>query len=136
MTIYIVEERVGKRVGNRIAFPDKGKALEYATGLMAYVFIDELTLDAFVNTSFTLEITPARGGKLDMRDNLHGSFYRLPVRRPVRIMHWRFQRPNFQYQLNIIRAEVRPDDWSEYQKAAQEYSTAYREAYREGVFPG
>lgn len=133
MTIFIVEERVGKRVGkrvgNRIAFPDKGKALEYATGLMAYVFIDELTLDAFVNTSFALEIKPVKGGKLNMRDNLYGSFYRLPVRRPVRIMHWHYQRPNFHYQLNIIRAEVRPEDWAEYHKAAQEYSSAYKEAY-------
>lgn len=131
MTIYIVEAR-GNDTWLRIAFPDKGKALEYAVGLMAYIFAEELTLDA-VNTSFTLEITPAKGGKLDMVDDLHGSFYRLPVRRPVRIMNWH-QRPNFQ--LSIIVAEVKPEDWDKYHKAAQEYSTAYREAYREGVFPG
>ena len=125
MTVYIVEELINSDGWLSVAFSDMGKALEYAVSRLNHVFMEDLVLDTFVTTSFTSEITPVKKSKLDMGDDLYGVFYRLPVRGPIRIMNWWYQDSKFQYRLSIIKAEVKPEDWEKYYKAAQEYYSVH-----------
>lgn len=129
MTVYIVEELANDDDWLRLAFSDMGKALEYVIGLFDRVFMEELVLDGFVTATFTSEITPVKKSKLDMGDDFNAVVYRLPVRQPIRIMNWRYQDSKFQYRLNIIKAEVEPEDWEEYCKAAQEYYSVHKRLY-------
>lgn len=129
MTIYIVEELVNDDDWLSLAFPDMGKALEYAITRFDRTFMEELVLDGFVTASFTSEITPVKKSKLDMGDDFNGVVYRLPVREPLRIMNWWYQDSRFQYRLNIIKAEVEPEDWEEYCKAVQKYHSVLEWLY-------
>lgn len=129
MTIYIVEELINDDGWLSLAFPDMGKALEYAISHFDRVFMEDLVLDGFVTASFTSEITPVKKSKLDMGDNFNGIVYRLPVSQPTRIMNWQYQDSKFQYRLNIIKAEVEPEDWEEYYKAAQKYYSVIEQLY-------
>ena len=129
MTVYIVEKLINDDYWKRLAFPDMGKALEYAIICFDRIFMEKLALDGFVTASFTSEITPVEKSKLDMGDDFNGVVYRLPVREPLRIMNWQHQDSELQCRLNIIKAEVEPEDWEEYCKAAQKYHSVIEQLY-------
>lgn len=128
MTVYIVEKLINDG-WRRLAFPDMGKALEYAIINFDRIFMEELVQDGFVTASFTSEITPVEKSKLDMGDDYNGVVYRLPVREPLRIMNWQHQNSELQCRLNIIKAEVEPEDWEEYCKAAQKHHSIIEQLF-------
>ena len=128
MTIYVVEKLINDG-WRRLAFPDMGKALEYVIINFDRIFMEKLVRDGFVTASFTSEITPVEKSKLDMGDDFNGVVYRLPVREPLRIMNWQHQDSELQCRLNIIKAEVEPEDWEEYCKATQKYHSVIEQLY-------
>lgn len=128
MTIYVVEKLINDG-WRRLAFPDMGKALEYVIVSFDRIFMEKLVRDGFVTASFTSEITPVEKSKLDMGDDFNGVVYRLPVREPLRIMNWQHQDSELRCRLNIIQAEVEPEDWEEYCKAAQKYHSVIEQLY-------